>query len=410
LAEGGREKFKHGIVIEEAHHVLLRKKQEVTGEEAVTDVILREIRELGEAVVVLDQHPSLISKPALGNTYCTVSMNLKHRGDISMIADSILLDAERARYLGKLEVGWGMVKLQGRWFQPFLVKFPYLKVEKGAVGDEELRRHADCDPQIEDESRESRRLSEKAQRDKESDFGRKGSLRLSCVAKGGISGIPEMGKNREKLQVGAGSTGGEIRLGDEEMIFLDDVQKNEVSSVSDRYLRLGLSARRGHKLKTALLGNGLISEENVAYGCGRLKLLGLTGRGREVLGLKQDKGYRQGGLAHRFYLQKAAEHFKAEGYNVHAEFPIGDGRTVDLVALKGMEKVAVEVETGKSDPAANIAKCLSMGFHKTCLVPTNKEIESKLQQLVAEGGFEGRVEILGLGTGKRQCNQDSRTE
>jgi hypothetical protein len=35
----------------------------------VTDVILREIRELGEAIVCLDQHPSLISKPALGNTY-----------------------------------------------------------------------------------------------------------------------------------------------------------------------------------------------------------------------------------------------------------------------------------------------------------------------------------------------------
>ena len=37
-----------------------------TGEETVTDVLLREIRELGESVICLDQHPSLISKPALG--------------------------------------------------------------------------------------------------------------------------------------------------------------------------------------------------------------------------------------------------------------------------------------------------------------------------------------------------------
>ena len=42
-----REEFRHAIVIEEAHHILLRKKQEVTGEETVTDVLLREIRELG---------------------------------------------------------------------------------------------------------------------------------------------------------------------------------------------------------------------------------------------------------------------------------------------------------------------------------------------------------------------------
>lgn len=82
LGQPQREDFKHAIFIEEAHHILLRKKQEATGEEAVTDVLLREIRELGEAVIVLDQHPSLISKPAPGNTYTTFAFNLKHRGDI----------------------------------------------------------------------------------------------------------------------------------------------------------------------------------------------------------------------------------------------------------------------------------------------------------------------------------------
>src|SRR4030042_5738380 len=79
MAQGERETFKHAILIEEAHHILLRKKQEIMGEEAITDIILREVRELGEAIVLLDQHPSLISKPALGNTYTTISMNLKHR-------------------------------------------------------------------------------------------------------------------------------------------------------------------------------------------------------------------------------------------------------------------------------------------------------------------------------------------
>jgi len=47
MGQGQREDCKHGIIIEEAHHILLRKKQEVTGEETVTDVLLREIRELG---------------------------------------------------------------------------------------------------------------------------------------------------------------------------------------------------------------------------------------------------------------------------------------------------------------------------------------------------------------------------
>ena len=90
MGQSERERFKHAVFIEEAHHILLRKKQEVTGEETVTDVLLREIRELGESIIVLDQHPSLISKPALGNTYATIAMNLKHRGDIAMIKDCLL--------------------------------------------------------------------------------------------------------------------------------------------------------------------------------------------------------------------------------------------------------------------------------------------------------------------------------
>lgn len=114
-------------------------KYEVTGEEAVTDVILREIRELGEAIILLDQHPSLISKPGVGNTYTTLAMNLKHRGDIAMTADSTLLDSEQRRCLGRLELGWGMVKLQGRWFYPFLVQFPLVKLNKGSVTDEIIR-------------------------------------------------------------------------------------------------------------------------------------------------------------------------------------------------------------------------------------------------------------------------------
>jgi len=55
-------------------------------------------------------------------------MNLKHRGDVKMIADCIMLDSAHARFLGKLDVGHAVVKLQGRWFEPFLVKFPLVRV------------------------------------------------------------------------------------------------------------------------------------------------------------------------------------------------------------------------------------------------------------------------------------------
>ena len=140
MSQEERQTFKHAIVIEEAHHILLRKKQEVTGSESVTDILLCEIRELGEAVILLDQHPSLISKPALGNTYCTIAMNLKHRGDTRMVADCLHLDSEQTEHLTRLPVGYAVVKLQDRYFRPFLVKFPLMKVTKGAVTDDMIQR------------------------------------------------------------------------------------------------------------------------------------------------------------------------------------------------------------------------------------------------------------------------------
>ncbi len=138
LTQGKREEFKHAMIIEEAHHILLRSKQEMKGEETITDVILREIRELGESMIIVDQHPSLISTTAIGNSFCTIAMNLKHRNDLNMIDDALLLDDKDA--LGRLPMGYGVVKLQGRYFEPFLVKFPLFKVKKGKVRDEDIKK------------------------------------------------------------------------------------------------------------------------------------------------------------------------------------------------------------------------------------------------------------------------------
>src|SRR3990172_3863793 len=77
-----REKFWHATIVEEAHHVFLKNKQEAEGEETVTDRMIRMFREHNESLLLIDQHPSLISVPALGDTYCTIAHNLKHEHDV----------------------------------------------------------------------------------------------------------------------------------------------------------------------------------------------------------------------------------------------------------------------------------------------------------------------------------------
>lgn len=67
-----------------------------------------------------------------------------------------------------------------------------------------------------------------------------------------------------------------------------------------------------------------------------------------------------------------AQHYKAKGYKVEKELPIDDGKAIDLVATKGNERTAIEIETGKSDVKANVKKCKEAGFGKVIVVYANK--------------------------------------
>jgi hypothetical protein len=108
LGQPQRETFKHALIIEEAHHILARKTAGQGGE-TITETVLREIRELGEAIVVVDQHPSMISTVALGNTSATICLNLKHRSDVTAMGSAMLMDTEEREVLGALPIGDAVV-------------------------------------------------------------------------------------------------------------------------------------------------------------------------------------------------------------------------------------------------------------------------------------------------------------
>ena len=364
MSQGERERFNHAIIIEEAHHILLKRKQEIMGEEAVTDIILREIRELGEAIILIDQHPSLISKPALGNTYCTVAMNLKHRSDITMIAESLLLDANKARYLGKLETGFAMVKLQGRWFEPFLVRFPLVRVEKGSVTDEEIK------------------------------FIMKGFWREIEVFRD-EEGILEP-KSEENKVFRAVSGEGKEGIKPLEKALIKDIIDHGFSSTSERYERLGLNSYQGNKVKGSLLMKGLIEVKDLPFPKGRIRLLRLTERGCKAarfMGLNPNVSHRKGGFEHEYWKRRIAEHYRRKGYRVVMEYPLGKGKSVDLVAKRDEESLAIEVETGKSEVIYNVKKDLEAGFDRIIVVALDKRLKDRLSQKVL--GLEG-VRVFGL--------------
>jgi len=145
LTSKNREKLMGVIVVEEAHHILNREKARRLGMETVTDLIFREIRELGIGIIYADQHPSLVSYPALGNTSIHVYMNLgldtKTSSDVMDAANMMGLKTdEEIDYLRRLPVGSAfLVNRRSKFSHPFLIEFPYVDLKRGSITDDDVK-------------------------------------------------------------------------------------------------------------------------------------------------------------------------------------------------------------------------------------------------------------------------------
>ena len=86
-------------------------------------------------------------------------------------------------------------------------------------------------------------------------------------------------------------------------------------------------------------------------------------------------------------MDKIAERMEKDGYKVRKEYPIGGGKTIDVLAVKDGKKTAVEVETGKSDVMSNIRKAVEEGMDYVIVAVTKKAVMKKIEEQVANGNF-----------------------
>jgi hypothetical protein len=253
MVEKTRETLKGIVLVEEAHQILANERGSLLGGQSIMEITFREIREFGEGLIILDQHPSQISLPALGNTYCTICLNLKHQKDISAMSQCMLLGGKESDLLGELEVGQAIVKLQGRIPRAFMIELPEFQIEKGTITDEEVREK--MWPVLQASMKSAEMPSEWAEVAGEEKVENGGELRAS---------------------------GGEAEP-DLEQLFLQDVREYPESGIGERYRRLGISVRQGQRLKAELVEKGLIEEAEKKTKTGRLRVIRLTGKdGQEV--------------------------------------------------------------------------------------------------------------------------------
>jgi len=110
--------------------------------------------------------------------------------------------------------------------------------------------------------------------------------------------------------------------------------------------------------------------------------------------IKKSLIIREGGITHEYWKNKYAELLKSKGFDITFEKPIGEGKSVDVVATKNGKQIAIEVETGRSDILSNINKCLQAKFDKIIVVAINEKIESKVKSLLENNDLHQNPKII----------------
>jgi len=387
MTEGKRECFKHACIIEEAHHMLSRKLQEITGTETITDIIMREIREFGESIIVIDQDPSLLSIPVLGNTYATICMNLKERRDINLMSSVLLLDSEEKEHLTKLEVGEAIVKLQGRHTDPFFVKIPKVDLLKGSVTDQMLKQKM---AKFYEEFEEIRIAEETKQEIRRNLSGNKKEKNEEESGEKVENTVEQRFKTLIQQTV--------KELTSNEKMMLIDVLQNSISKVKERYRRLGLNDYQGNKSQQELIDKKLVRIVKLPNPEGKGywgKTFQLTEKGKQTLeelgySVKEEGTRRKGGLRHKHLVKLITRKLREDGHEVQEEFPVGQGKTTDIL-VDG--NIAIEIERTGKNVIENMRKNLQAGF-ELMIVCESKLTKEKIDEKLEQAGLREKPTVM----------------
>lgn len=344
MLETERETFKHCLIIEEAHNIL-----SISTKETVVDLLLREIRELGEAIVLVDQHPSQISIPALGNTYCTIALNMKHSKDIHGLGEIMQIPRDDQDVIGQLPMGHAIIKLQSRYTLPFQIRIPHIRLDKGSVTDTHLMQIYPPD------SRDSRTESPEP-----------------------LHGETAHPISSPRKEIAESHT---VELTSLEKQLLLDIRDHPLDGVVRRYSRIGVSRRRGNHAKDGLIQKAIIRTVDIPTRTGKVVLLEFSPDlraklGREALGLDSQ---RSGGIVHAYWKATIKKVLAMAGWVVQEEKPIGSGRAVDLEATNDGQRIAVEVETGDRG-FENISKLIEIPYDWIVSFSLDKDVESRTKR------------------------------
>jgi hypothetical protein len=155
-------------------------------------------------------------------------------------------------------------------------------------------------------------------------------------------------------------------------IMLENIAFKPFLGLVKRFKELGLKVSHGYKVIEELTVYNLIKPLTIDGN----RLYDLTTSGKKSLGQKLSRKGR-GGLEHRFWIDKIKEHYlNSDG------FTFLEKDDIDLVVETIEKKLALQVETGKSNIQANLTKLGRYTADLKYVVTTNPETEIRTKEML----------------------------
>ena len=427
LSRGETDNLRHVLFLEEVHNLF--SQNGFYKESKSLENLYREIRGFGQGIVSITQHPSLLPIELLGNCHTQIYLGLQHADDITMARKSLFLSYNEDFYLNALDVGECIVKIKNR-VEPCLVKTPLVPVTKELVTDEWLKTFS-LGSQFWEHSwgNDANNQNHLYLKDKIGEIlsGKGCGLEAEDVRKTSKeenTPLPKeentQGCSPEKSEGNISFSTGDcskskaksghllpVNIENERREYppetrplhklLIDILEHPFSSTSERYRRLNLYFKLGNKCRKDLISEKCVLPRKIITGSGWITLFELTQKGKMVLG---DLGFEfkneSEGVVHKFWKHRVAEYYKRKGFDVRVEEYFVNGRP-DIIAVKDGRKIAVEIETGKSDYVKNVRRALEAGFDEVVSVGVNRFVEEKIARTLEEKGVEDeRVRVVGV--------------
>jgi hypothetical protein len=295
-----REQLQHLLVFDEGHNVFPRER---LGEVSIPARLAREVREYGEAIIAATQQAD-VSESLIANSGFKLILRCDYPKDVTFASQLLQIEP---RWLPKLPIGTGIARLPVRFYNPILFTFSPQPIKNLTITDDEVHQQW----------------------------------------------------TRFDLPLPTEEARAPPTLNAREEELLHDVAARPISTITDRYERLGWNAKTGNSIKDSVIAKGFATFNPVTTPTGQVKILSLTEPAHEILereGITLPRS-RHGGPEHEYWKFVIVDRLRKRGFIVTQEYAVGGGKTIDVHGVRREEHVFIEVETGRSDVSANVTKC-----------------------------------------------------